>query len=72
MLNFGNKDFRNMQEQVLQNAEEIQAIKSLQLRGLELTGVVSRVIDLPVDAADGDIYLVKGDGELYACYGHNC
>lgn len=27
MLNFGNKEFRNLQEQVLQNANELQEIK---------------------------------------------
>lgn len=67
MLNFGNKDFRNMQEQVLLNAEQIQAIKSLQLRGLSLTGHVDGEWGLPLDAAKGDVYLVgySAPYELY-------
>ena len=55
MLNFGNKDFRNMQEQVLLNAEEIQALKSLQIGGLSLTGKITTADSLPVDAVDGEI-----------------
>lgn len=58
MLNFGNKEFRNIQEQVLLNAEEIQALKQLQANGVSIAGQVNSVLSLPSNAANGDAYLV--------------
>lgn len=58
MLNFGNKEFRNIQEQVLLNAEEIQALKQLQANGVSIAGQVSSVLSLPSNATNGDAYLV--------------
>ncbi len=66
MLNFGNKDFRNLQEQVYKNMSDIQDIEQgatvLADFGIKVVGQVDDVEDLP-DPAEyegeyGDAYLV--------------
>ncbi len=66
MLNFGNKEFRNLQEQVLKNANDIEEFKEasviLQEFGIKIVGEVSTVDELP-DATTyvgsyGDAYIV--------------
>lgn len=60
MLNFGNKEFRNLQEQVLHNADAIDAIK----QGLKIVGVGTEV---PSSLEDGEAYLV-GTAVPYTLY----
>ena len=67
MLNFGNKEFRNLQEQVLFNANELQALKQLQLGGVKIINLIAHSEDLPVEATAGDAYLV-GEGRTYSLY----
>ena len=58
MLNFGNKEFRNLQEQVLKNAQDIETLKGRE----ELQIVI--VNELPAVGDPNYIYLVaKNDGE---------
>ena len=58
MLNFGNKEFRNLQEQVLKNAQDIETLKGRQ----DLRVVI--VDELPEVGDPSYIYLVaKDDGE---------
>ena len=58
MLNFGNKEFRNLQEQVLQNAKDIATLK-----GRENLQIVI-VEELPEEGNPNYIYLVPNeDGE---------
>ena len=58
MLNFGNKEFRNLQEQVLQNARDIATLK-----GIENLKIVI-VEELPEEGNPNYIYLVPNeDGE---------
>ena len=58
MLNFGNKEFRNLQEQVLKNAQDIETLK-----GREDLQIVI-VNELPVVGNPNYIYLVaKNSGE---------
>ncbi len=66
MLNFGNKEFRNLQEQVLKNMQDIQDIEQgatvLADFGIKVVGQVDSTDDLP-DPAEyegeyGDAYLV--------------
>lgn len=69
MLNFGNKEFRNLQEQVLKNMQDIQDIEQgatvLADFGIKVVGQVSTPADLPDPATYegeyGDAYLV-GEG----------
>lgn len=75
MLNFGNKEFRNLQEQVLKNMDDISAIKDGSLViaefGIKVIGHVYSAEDLP-DPAEyegeyGDAYLV-GESDPYDYY----
>lgn len=55
MLNFGNKEFRNLQEQVLKNAQDIETLK-----GRENLQIVI-VEELPEEGNPNYIYLVPND-----------
>ena len=55
MLNFGNKEFRNLQEQVLQNAKDIATLK-----GRENLQIVI-VEELPEEGNPNYIYLVPNE-----------
>ena len=55
MLNFGNKEFRNLQEQVLKNAQDIETLKSRE----NLQIVI--VEELPEEGNPNYIYLVPND-----------
>lgn len=80
MLNFGNKDFRNLQEQVLKNMDDIRYILEeegvLNEFGIKVVGQVEAIIDLPSvseykaahsDWGYGDAYAV-GDEAPYELY----
>lgn len=63
MLNFGNKEFRNLQEQVLKNAQDIETLKGRK----ELMPVI--VNELPEVGNPNYIYLLaKDDGETPDVY----
>jgi hypothetical protein len=66
MLNFGNKDFRNLQEQVLWNTQEIHALKQLKASGINVLDVVETEMDLPT-GTNGDAYLV-GETKPFSLY----
>lgn len=74
MLKFGNKEFRNLQEQVLKNMSDIQDIMdgTTALAGLDhVVGKVESALDLPDPATYqgdyGDAYIV-GTQEPYSFY----
>lgn len=75
MLNYGNKDFRNLQEQVLKNMRDIQDIEQgatvLADFGIKIVGQVDSAEDLPSPATYegdyGDAYIV-GESEPYEYY----
>ena len=75
MLNFGNKEFRNLQEQVLKNMKDIQDIEQgatvLADFGIKIVGQVDDAEDLPDPATYegdyGDGYVV-GTEEPYEYY----
>lgn len=66
MLAFGNKEFRNLQEQVLKNQQDIEAIEGGSMIigefGIKVIGQVSSPNDLPdpetFEGEYGDAYLV--------------
>lgn len=73
MLNFGNKEFRNLQEQVLKNMNDIQDIEQgatvLADFGIKIVGQVETSDELP-DPAEyegdyGDAYLVGATAPYY-------
>lgn len=63
MLKYGNKDFRNLQEQVLKNAQDIIELKGRPLLEIEI------VDELPEEGQAGILYLVpvedSEEGNLY-------
>ena len=63
MLNFGNKEFRNLQEQVLKNAQDIEALRNRPLLEIQI------VEELPEEGVGGVLYLVPAadgdEGNLY-------
>lgn len=75
MLSFGNKDFRNLQEQVLKNMNDIQdmmqGVNVLADFGIKVVGQVDSASDLPdpstYDGDYGDAYVV-GESEPYDYY----
>lgn len=80
MLNFGNKEFRNLQEQVLKNMDDIQSILQaegvLNQFGIKVVGQETTIENLPTvadyktahaDWAYGDTYAI-GTQEPYTLY----
>lgn len=75
MLSFGNKDFRNLQEQVYKNMSDIQdmmqGVNVLADFGIKIVGQVADSTDLPnpstYDGDYGDAYIV-GEEEPYDYY----
>ena len=69
MLKFGNQEFRNLEEQVKKNKDDIQDFKdgnqTIAEFGITVVGIVSTAADLPATADNyGDAYLV-GDTAPY-------
>ena len=63
MLNFGNKEFRNLQEQVLKNAQDIEVLKEMPNLNISI------VEELPAVGQEGILYLVPSeDPELENAY----
>lgn len=63
MLKYGNKEFRNLQEQVLENLKDIQDLKQgtvvLDEFGIRVLGQIDDADDLPIEADEfGDAYAV--------------
>ena len=74
MLNFGNKEFRNLQEQVLKNMSDIHDIKSMSVVldefGIKVIGQLDSAEELPEYSEDleyGDAYAV-GTEPPYTMY----
>lgn len=75
MLSFGNKDFRNLQEQVLKNMKDIQDMEEgatvLAEFGIKIVGKVDSAAELPDPATYegdfGDAYIV-GEDDPYQYY----
>ena len=63
MLQFGNKEFRNLEEQVEKNAQDIEDFKNANQTiaefGIYVVGVLASVDDLPAQGENfGDAYLI--------------
>ena len=79
MLKFGNREFRNLQEQVLKNMCDIQDIEQgatvLAAFGIKVVGQVNQASDLPAPTTYkgnlGDAFLVGTEAPyLYYIYAH--
>ena len=72
MLNFGNKEFRNLQEQVLENMKNIEKIEDVKIIGVDVNYIVASVADME-DIQDPEAGQVCAVGEsapftLYVYY----
>ena len=63
---YDNKTYRNLQQQVKENMEDIARLENLKLVGLDVAGIVPTYDDLPA-AEQGDVYAVGTEApfELY-------
>lgn len=72
MLNFGNKEFRNLQEQVEENMKNIKDIQDLKLVGLNVNYIVATEADLAdiEEPEEGQMAAVGTDSpfELFVYY----
>ena len=63
MLQFGNKEFRNLEEQVEKNAQDIQDFKdgnqTIAEFGITVVGILTTAAELPAQGENyGDAYLI--------------
>lgn len=74
MLNFGNKEFRNLQEQVLENMNDIKSIEDLielaKQVGIRVDGVLASEEELPEEPEQGETYAV-GDVAPFELYSYD-
>lgn len=72
MLNFGNKEFRNLQEQVAENMKNVNELKDLALVGINVKYIVATYAELEEieDMEAGDMAAVGGSSpfHLYVYY----
>lgn len=72
MLRIENKEYRNLQEQVLKNMDDIEtiadAIDFARLVGIGVDGILESVDDLPTDPKKDDAYAIgtQTPYEIYA------
>lgn len=73
MLNFGNKEFRNLQEQVLENMKDIEKIEDVKIIGVDVTNIVDTVAEMEdiENPEQGDVTAVGTSAPftLYVYYG---
>ena len=67
---YDNKIYRNLQQQVKENMENIAELQEMKLVGLDVKGIVSDYSNLPASATQGNIYAV-GTSSPYELYVYN-
>ena len=67
---YDNKIYRNLQQQVKENMENIAELQDLKLVGISVKGIVADYASLPSSATQGDIYAV-GTSSPYELYVYN-
>ena len=67
---YDNKIYRNLQQQVKENMENIAELQEMKLVGLDVKGIVSDYSNLPASATQGQIYAV-GTSSPYELYVYN-
>ena len=67
---YDNKIYRNLQQQVKENMENIAELQEMKLVGLDVKGIVSDYSNLPASATQGNIYAV-GTSSTYELYLYN-
>ena len=67
---YDNKTYRNLQQQVKENMENIAELQDLKLVGLDVKGIVAAYNSLPTSATQGQMYAV-GTSSPYELYVYN-
>ena len=67
---YDNKIYRNLQQQVKENMENIAELQEMKLVGLDVKGIVADYASLPSSATQGDIYAV-GSAAPFELYVYN-
>lgn len=64
---YDNKTYRNLQQQVKENMDNIAELQEMKLVGLDVKGIVADYSSLPSSAAQGQMYAVGSASpfELY-------
>ena len=64
---YDNKTYRNLQQQVKENMENIAELQDMQLVGLSVAGIVEDTTKLPETAEQGQVYAV-GSAKPFELY----
>ena len=67
---YDNKTYRNLQQQVKENMEDIAKLQDLKLVGLDVKDIVPYYSNLPASAGQGQVYAV-GTSSPYELYVYN-
>ena len=67
---YDNKTYRNLQQQVKENMDNIAELQEMKLVGLDVKGIVADYASLPSSSQQGQIYAV-GSSSPYELYVYN-
>lgn len=67
---YDNKTYRNLQQQVKENMDNIAELQEMKLVGIDVTGIVADYSSLPSSAEQGQVYAV-GASSPYELYVYN-
>ena len=67
---YDNKTYRNLQQQVKENMDNIAELQEMKLVGLDVAGIVADSASLPSSAEQGKIYAV-GSAQPYKLFVYN-
>ena len=67
---YDNKTYRNLQQQVKENMDNITELQEMKLVGLDVKGIVADYGSLPSSAEQGQVYAV-GSASPYELYVYN-
>lgn len=67
MINLNGKSYRNLEEQVLKNQDDIETMKQLGMPGVKVTAIVDSIEDI-TEPIVGAFYLVKNEENTYDLY----
>ena len=67
---YDNKTYRNLQQQVKENMDNIAELQGLILVGIDVAGIVADYSSLPSSAEQGQLYAV-GSASPYKLYVYN-
>ena len=67
---YDNKTYRNLQQQVKENMDNIAELQEMKLVGIDVAGIVAEYSSLPSSAEQGQVYAV-GSAAPFELYVYN-